>query len=170
MTIAMERPLRLGFVPANRGFFSSKLAAEMREQTIEALEALGIEVVVPDPEQTNVGCVQNREEAIVAGRLLREADVDGIIVGAVNFGDEQAAALTVREARLDVPVLIFGCQEEAALSRRMSRRDAFCGLFSIGEVLRQIGVKYSIGRRPISIPSDASSRTTSTGSSASAGS
>jgi L-fucose isomerase-like protein len=51
-------------------------------------------------------------------------------------------------------VLIYGCQEEAALSRRMSRRDAFCGLLSIGEALRQIGVKYSIGSRPIVYPSD----------------
>src|SRR3982751_4209998 len=128
MTTAKERPLRLGFVPANRGFFSSKLAAEMRERTIEALQALGVEIVVPTPDQTNVGCVQNREEAILAGRLMREADVDGIVVGAVNFGDEQSAALAVREARLDVPVFIYGCQEESTLSRKMSRRDAFCGL------------------------------------------
>jgi len=76
---ATNGPLRLGFVPANRGFFSSKLAAEMRGKTIEALEGLGAEVVVPDTEQTEVGSVQNLDEAIIAGRLMREADVDGII-------------------------------------------------------------------------------------------
>jgi L-fucose isomerase-like protein len=154
MTIASERPLRLGFVPANRGFFSSKLAAEMRERTIVALEALGVEVVVPTPDQTEVGCVQNRDEAVIAARMMREADVDGIVIGAVNFGDEQSAAWAVREARLDVPVFIYGCQEEAVLSRKMSRRDSFCGLLSIGEALRQIGVKYSVGSRPILYPSD----------------
>ena len=65
-------------------------------------------------------------------------------------------AWTVRQARLDVPVLIFGCQEEETLTRETPRRDSFCGLLSIGEVLRQIGAKYSVGPRPICFPSDAS--------------
>jgi L-fucose isomerase-like protein len=146
--------VKLGFVPANRGFFSSRLAAEMRDRTVEALESLGVDVVVPKPGETEVGCVSNREEALIAARLMREADVDGIVVGAVNFGDEQSAAWAVREARLDVPVFIYGCQEEEALSRKMSRRDSFCGLLSIGEALRQIGVRYSVGNRPILFPSD----------------
>ena len=55
-------------------------------------------------------------------------------------------AWTVRQAGLDVPVLIFGCQEEETLTRKTPRRDAFCGLLSIGDVLRQIGAKYT--RRP----------------------
>ena len=36
------------------------------------------------------------------------------------------------------------------------RRDSFCGLLSIGDVLRQIGVKYTVARRPICYPADAS--------------
>jgi L-fucose isomerase-like protein len=146
--------ITLGFVPANRGFFSAELAAKMRGQTIAAMRSLGIEVVVPDVDQTKVGCVENRLEAELCADLFRRHKVQGIVIGAVNFGDEQAAAWTVRQARLDVPVLIFGCQEEETLTRSTSRRDAFCGLLSIGEALRQIGAPYSTPRRPICFPTD----------------
>ncbi len=151
-----QRPVTLGFLPANRGFFSAELAAKMRRQTIDAMAALGIEVVVPSAEQTNVGCVENRREAELCAELFRQRDVDGILISAVNFGDEQAAAWTVFQAKLDVPVMIVGCQEEEVLTPKTQRRDSFCGLLSIGEALRQIGAKYSVARRPICFPADES--------------
>ena len=148
--------ITLGFIPANRGFFSPELAAKMRGQAIDAMKNLGLDVVVPDVHQTKVGCVENRQEAELCAELFRRHNVQGIVIGAVNFGDEQAAAWTVRQARLDVPVLIFGCQEEETLTRKTARRDAFCGLLSIGEVLRQIGTRYTVARRPICFPADRS--------------
>ena len=154
--MAFSKPLKIGFIPANRGFFSSALAAKMRRQTIETLEAQGITVVVPSAEQTKVGCVENIAEAELCADLFRQADVDGILIGAVNFGDEQAAAWAVRQSRLDVPILIFGCQEEETLTMKTPRRDSFCGLLSIGESLRQIGKKYSVARTPICFPTDES--------------
>ncbi len=150
---------KLGFVPARRGVFSPELAAKMRDQTVETLTAMGLDVVVPNPQQTDRGCVGSRVEAETAARLFRDQDVHGIVIGAVNFGDEQSAAWTVRQARLDVPVLIFGCQEERTLRLGMDRRDSFCGLLSIGEVLRQLGVRYSVGQRPICFPADAAFQT-----------
>ncbi|MCX7800299.1 MAG: L-fucose/L-arabinose isomerase family protein [Fimbriimonadales bacterium] len=148
------KKIKLGFIPANRGFFSSALAAKMRGQAIAAMESLGIEVVVPSEEQTKVGCVMSIAEAEVAARLFREANVDGIVIGAVNFGDEQSAAWAVKKAGLNVPVLIFGCQEEETLTMQTPRRDSFCGLLSIGEALRQIGVAYTVATRPIVFPTD----------------
>jgi len=153
MSIALP-PVKLGFIPANRGFFSSALAAKMRRQTIEAMEKLGIQVVVPDTNNTKVGCVENIAEAEHTAALFRREDVDGIVIGAVNFGDEQAAAWVVRQARLNVPIFIFGCQEEETLTPKTPRRDSFCGLLSIGESLRQIGAKYTVARTPICFPSD----------------
>ena len=44
----MVKQVKIGFIPANRGFFSNALAAEMRAKTIEALEKQGIEVIVPN--------------------------------------------------------------------------------------------------------------------------
>ena len=147
--------MRLGFIPANRGMFNERLASRMRAQTLESLTAQGIDVVVPSTEQTRQGCVESREEAELCAKLFREQDVQGIIIGAVNFGDEQAAALTVRRANLDLPILIFGCQEDERLRIGAPRRDSFCGLLSIGEALRQVGARYSVGQRPICFPSDA---------------
>jgi L-fucose isomerase-like protein len=148
--------VRLGLIPANRGFFSDELAAQMRTQTIKAMEKAGLEVVVPDEKLTKLGCVETLEEAQKTGRLFRDQRVEGIIVAAVNFGDEQAVAFTIKEAALNVPVLIFGCQEEEVLKMTTPRRDAFCGLLSIGEALRQTGVKYSVASVPICYPSDKS--------------
>lgn len=150
------KKVKIGFIPANRGFFSNTLAAEMRAKTIEALQAQGFEVVVPTEQMTNVGCVEGYKEAKIAAQMFREANVDGILVGAVNFGDESGVALTVKMAELNVPIMIFGCQETGQLSLSMERRDSFCGLLSIGDVLRQIGAKYSVARVPICYPTDAS--------------
>jgi len=148
--------VKLGLLPANRGFFSDALAAKMRGQTIQAMQAAGAEVVVPDATMTKVGCVETLEEAEKVGRLFRESRVDGIVIGAMNFGDEQGVAYTIRHAERNVPLLIFGCQEEGPLTPKLERRDSFCGLLSIGEALRQLGVKYTVATVPVCYPTDAS--------------
>jgi len=149
-----SRKVKIGFIPANRGFFSTELAARMRRETITAMKQAGIRVVVPNTKMTQAGCVETLEEAQTCGRLFRDENVDGILIGAVNFGDEQGAGLTVKFADLDVPVMIFGCQEEERLRPTTDRRDAFCGLLSIGESLRQLGIKYTVASVPICFPSD----------------
>ena len=146
--------VKIGFLPANRGFFSVKLASEMRGRTVAALRKAGVAVVAPSPAQTRAGCVESLEEAVIAGRLFREDRVDGILISAVNFGDEQAAALAVRESGLRVPILIVGCQEQEVLTPATPRRDSFCGLLSIAEALRQIGASYSVPETPICRPED----------------
>ncbi len=152
------KQVKLGFIPANRGFFSDKLAAQMRGETLKVLESLGIKVIVPTPKDTKVGCVESREESVKVGRMFRDQTVDGILISAVNFGDEQGAALAVKESGLNVPVMIVGCQEEEVLTMKTARRDSFCGLLSIADVLRQLGVKYSVPEVPICYPTDDSFR------------
>ncbi len=152
----LTRKVKLGFIPANRGFFSDKLATQMRGETITALKAAGADVIVPSPKDTKVGCVETPQEAMVVAKMFREKQVDGIVVSAVNFGDEKGSAITVKESGLNVPVLIFGCQEEEILTPTTERRDSFCGLLSIGESLRQIGAAYSVPEVPICFPTDKS--------------
>ena len=93
-----DRQIALGFLPANRGFFSKELARSMRDATVEAMVRAGIRVVVPDAAQTKVGCVETRQEAELAAELFRRERVQGIVVGAVNFGEEQGVAWCVRKA------------------------------------------------------------------------
>ena len=92
-----QKPLALGFIPANRASFSDELALKMRNQAVAAMEKAGIRAVVPSPQQTKAGCVENRAEAEICAELFRTSGVQGIVIGAVNFGDEQAAAWTVRQ-------------------------------------------------------------------------
>ena len=154
------KKVKIGFIPANRGFFSDSLAAKMRGGFIKALKDIGAQVVVPSTAETKVGCVESLEEAVRVGRMFREQQVDGILVAAVNFGDEQGVGIAVQESGLKVPILIVGCQEEAALSPKIERRDSFCGLLSIGEALRQLGLPYSVPETPICFPTDAGFRGT----------
>ncbi len=156
----LTKKVKIGFIPANRGFFSDKLAAEMRVKTINALKEAGVGVVVPSTKDTKVGCVESLEEALKVGRMFAAEKVDGILVSAVNFGDEQGVALAIKESGLNVPVLIVGCQEEEVLTPTTSRRDSFCGLLSIGDALRQVGVAYSVPEVPICFPDDESFRGT----------
>ncbi len=149
-----SRPVRLGFVPAARGFFSTDLAAKARREAIDAMRKVGIDVVVPSDQQTNAGCVQNLKEAEACAELFRKSDVDGIVIGAGNFGDEQSAAWVIKRVARDVPILIFAAQEEAALRMGMDRRDSFCGLLSIAEGLRQLGAKYTSAPRPVVHPTE----------------
>jgi L-fucose isomerase-like protein len=148
----------LGLVPSHRGFFSAKLAADMRKKTIETLSALGFEVVVPSEDETKMGCVESLAEARLCANLFAARRVDGIVVGAMNFGDEQAAALAIRDSRLDVPVFLFGCQEEGVLTPGMDRRDSFCGLLSLADGLRQLRIRYTLATHPICMPTDESFR------------
>lgn len=150
----MSGKLKLGFVPGNRRYFSVEMAAKARQETLAVMAALGIEAVVPDASMTEAGCVKNRDEGRRCGELFRREGVNGIVIGAVNFGDEQGCINAVQASQANVPVMIFGCQEEAPLRPGLPRRDAFCGLLSIAEALRQIGVKYTVAQTPICLPTD----------------
>jgi len=150
--------LKLGFVPGNRRYFSVEMAAKARKETIEAMESLGIEVVVPDESLTEAGCVKNRDEGRKCGELFKRVGVDGIVIGAMNFGDEQGCVTPVQMAGPNLPVLIFGCQEEQNLQLGFPRRDSFCGLLSIAEDLRQLGIRYTVAQKPICFPTDDSFR------------
>ena len=149
------RKMKVGLIPANRGFFSDKLAARMRSGFIKTLKAAGADVVVPSATDTKVGCVESLAEAQLVGRMFRDKGVDGVVIAAVNFGDEQGVALTLKESGLTVPILIVGCHEEAVLTPDADRRDSFCGLLSIGEALRQLELPYSVPEQPICYPDDA---------------
>jgi len=149
--------LKLGFVPANRRYFSLEMATKARAETLAVLDKLGIDVVVPDESIGEAGCVKNRDEGRKCAELFRRSGpLDGIIVGAMNFGDEQGCVnAVVGSGSPGAPVLIFGCQEETPLAIGKPRRDSFCGLLSIAEGLRQNGVKYTIPQKPICLPTDA---------------
>ena len=141
-----KKKMTMGLIVGNRGFFPDHLAKSGREEMIQALQKLGIEVVALTPEQSKYGAVETHEEAKRCAELFRvkgEA-IDGVIVTLPNFGDERAIADTLRLAHLGVPVLIQATPDTPAKMGITHRRDSFCGKMSACNNLKQYGISYSL--------------------------
>jgi L-fucose isomerase-like protein len=143
---AANRPVTLGVIVGNRGFFPDHLCATGRKTIVDVLERAGFRVVITPAEATNNGAIESLEEAQrCADWFKRHRDeIDGILVTLPNFGDERAIANTLRWAGLDVPVLIHAFPDNPAKMDIKFRRDSFCGKMSACNNLRQYGIKYSL--------------------------
>jgi L-fucose isomerase-like protein len=141
-----EKKMTMGLIVGNRGFFPDHLAKEGREEMLRVLQARGIDVVAPTPEETHYGAVETREESRRCADLFkRNRDrIDGVIVTLPNFGEERAIADTLRLADLRVPVLIQATPDDPKKMTIAFRRDSFCGKMSACNNLMQYGIPYSI--------------------------
>jgi len=103
-----EKPVTLGVIVGNRGFFPSHLCEDGRAIILEVLEQEGIKAIAISADETSYGSVESLEEARKLAELFKaHADeIDGVLVTLPNFGDERAIANTLRWAGLNVPVLI----------------------------------------------------------------
>jgi len=130
----MEK-VKLGFVPAHREPFGEEWAIDMRRRCLAAMEKVAdVEFVVPDEGLTQGGLVRNDDDAAKVINLFRNECVQGIVIGAMTFGDE-IAAVAVAEAFPGVPVLLFGTKEGDFLPDGGRRSDSFCGTLSIASGL-----------------------------------
>lgn len=135
-----------GLIVGNRGFFPGHLAKSGREEMIATIEKAGYGVVCPSPEDTKHGAVETRAEARKCAAMFRDkaGEVDGIIVTLPNFGDERGVAETIRQANLNVPVLVQAFPDTASRMTIADRRDSFCGKMSACNNLSQYGIPYSL--------------------------
>jgi len=141
----LTRPVTLGVIIGNRGFFPHHLAAEGRETILQVLDAAGMRAIIPDENATDHGAIESLAEARLCADVFRQHrdEIDGILVALPNFGDERAVANTIRFADLNVPVLVQAFPDDP---QRMSidyRRDSFCGKMSVCNNLRQYNIPYS---------------------------
>ncbi|MDA0874979.1 MAG: fucose isomerase, partial [Bacteroidetes bacterium] len=102
------KPVTLGVIVGNRGFFPHHLCSTGRKQVLQVLEDAGIKAVIVDADATNNGAIESLQEARLCGDLFKahRDEIDGILVTLPNFGDERAIANTIRFSGLDVPVLV----------------------------------------------------------------
>lgn len=145
----MTEPVKVGLVPASRTIFDQELAVSVRDKALDAMRMAGLEPVAPDTGLTESGLVQTPVEAERVSRLFDESGVAGVIIGALNFGNEIPAALAAVGGTKDRPVLLFGVGEEGELEREASRRDSFCGLISIATALRHRERKFVFPARAV---------------------
>jgi L-fucose isomerase-like protein len=160
-TSSPGRPVTLGVVVGNRGFFPHHLAAKGRETVLRALGEAGIQAVVPDAGSTDHGAIESLAEARLCAEVFKQHrdQIDGILVTLPNFGDERAVANAIRFAGLDVPVLVHAFPDDPADMTIDQRRDSFCGKMSVCNNLRQYGITYSLTAQHTSDPAGASFQT-----------
>ncbi len=140
------RPVTLGVIVGNRGFFPAHLAESGRKTILSVLEKAGIQAILPPEDATNVGAIVSLEEARLCADLFKEHrdEIDGILVTLPNFGEERAIGDVLRFAGLDVPVLIHAFPDDATHMTIADRRDSFCGKMSACNNLHQFGIKYTL--------------------------
>ena len=142
----MKKTLRIGFVPAHRDPFSEDWAIQIRKRVLKALESLvarrNIEIIVPDGHLTPQGLVRDDADATKVVDFFGKRGVEGIIIGAMTFGDE-ISAVTVAERLQPLPVLLFSTKEGPFTEDGKRRSDAFCGTLSIASGLYRRKIPFS---------------------------
>ena len=100
-----NKPMTLGVIVGNRGFFPDHLARSGREEMLAVLSTAGVRAIAPGPEETKHGAVETRAESRMCADLFRRHrdEIDGILVTLPNFGEERGIADALRMAGLDVP-------------------------------------------------------------------
>ncbi|MBI4026122.1 MAG: fucose isomerase [Verrucomicrobia bacterium] len=142
------KPVTLGMIVGNRGFFPAHLCEKGRVAILESLAKAGFKVIALDPRETKFGSIESLSDARKCADLFdkhRNA-MDGILVTLPNFGDERAVANALRWANLRAPVLIHAFPDAPATMTIADRRDSFCGKMSVCNNLRQYGIPFTLTR------------------------
>lgn len=128
----------------NRGFFPGELIASAREELCKALKECGFDYLIMDESLTRYGAVETIAEGKLYAAFLEQhkGEYDGVILSLPNFGDENGAAVAFRS--LDVPVLVQAFPDELDKMDFAHRRDAMCGKMAMCNLLRQMGIKYTL--------------------------
>jgi len=117
--------------------FKDEVSLEMRNRTLKVLSSIeGLEVVFPDETLTRNGLIRDDDDDDDAEKtieLFKHAKVEGLIIGAMNFGDE-ISDVSVASAFPKCPKLVFAVKEEPVVTGG-ERRDSFCGTLSIASGL-----------------------------------
>jgi L-fucose isomerase-like protein len=152
--------IKIGFVPSYRGEWGTipPWCVQMRSEALAVFgKVAGMEVVVPrpcaednqvvDPERgySPDGAVGNLDQGEAVAEYFARQKVDGLIICALNFGDERSAAKIAE--KLGVPVLLYATKEPPALDDPGMGRvsDSYCGTLSIASALyrRKIPFHYA---------------------------
>ena len=138
----------------NRGFFPGELIADARRDMIEACERNGYGWLAMDESLTRYGGIETLSEGRRYAAFLREhrGKYDGVILCLPNFGDENGAAAALQEA--DVPILVQAYPDRNGEMDFSHRRDALCGKLAMCNVLRQMGIRYTLTRKFVLSPRD----------------
>ncbi len=142
----MMKPVTVGLIVGNRGFFPSHLAESGRAEMLQILDDAGFKVITLSPTDTTYGSIVSVEDSRKCAELFdaHRHEIDGIIVTLPNFGEERAIANALRWSGLKVPVLIQAYPDVVESMTIADRRDSFCGKMSLCNNLRQYNIPFSL--------------------------
>jgi len=148
----------LGVIYGNRDFFPDQLVSEARADIARLFGRLGIRAVQLAETDSKLGGVETHADARKCAELFRRhADaLDGVLVVLPNFGDEKGVADALKLSGLRVPVLVQAYPDDLDQLSPARRRDGFCGKISVCNNLAQAGIRFSLTRRHVVRPADAS--------------
>ena len=128
----------------NRGFFPAKHVNGARVELPKALADLGYTSIMMDEDKTRYGGIETPAEARAFADFLKKnrGAYDGVLLSLPNFGDENAAAIALKDA--GVPIFVQAYPDDMDKMSPANRRDSFCGKLSIMDVLGQHKIKFTI--------------------------
>ncbi len=140
------KPLCLGVIVGNRGFFPDHLADTGRKTMLKVLAGQGIKAIALDEKDGKFGSIESLADAHKCADLFKKHrdEIDGVIVTLPNFGDERAVSNALRWAALDVPVLVHAFPDDPRKMTLTDRRDSFCGKMSSCNNMTQYGIRYTL--------------------------
>ena len=138
------RPVTFALYFGNRGFFPESLISGARREMKRVLAKLGYKVLLMDEKATPYGAVESAREGRKYAKWLagKRGKYDGVILCLPNFGDETGAIAALEEA--GVPIMIHAYPDEPDKLSMATRRDAFCGKFSVMDVFCQYGLPFTV--------------------------
>jgi len=135
----MER-IKIGYAPTRRVGFSTEAALRYKKLVHERILQMDADIV--DLEGVNEqGLLMDEESAEKAISRFQHENVDAVFFAHCNFGTEFAEARVAKA--LNKPVLLLAPQDEMPDPVLARTRDAQCGLFAAGKVLRRMNVPFT---------------------------
>jgi len=136
---------KIGFVPSTWESWdgnqeTGRLAWKTRQRCLDAMSQIdGLEIIVPSDELTAYGCVGTPEEATKVLALFKQEDVQGVIIGNMNFGHEVSVGKLLSGLRKDMPILHFATKSGPYTAQGNRATDTWCGQFMTASAIRRRG-------------------------------
>jgi len=133
----MNMKIRMCLVPLYRWPFDREWAAELRKETIRSLSRLNfLELIYPSEEDVKDGLISSDYDALPVIQKFKQKGVDAILLGALTYPHETAAADIVHAFK-GVPVGLFATKEPPLPPDGLRKSDSFCGTLALAATLHK---------------------------------
>lgn len=121
-----------------------ELILAARREMVQAVGRQGFGYLIMDESATCCGGVETRDEGRLYARWIKEheGEFDGVIFSMPIFADEDGTIEALRDT--NVPILMQAYPDEIGKMDFQHRRDAYCGKFSVTDVLTQYRVPFTV--------------------------